>query len=233
MAPVRRNCLECAVSRTDCFCRLTSEALLGLQAAGRRIRLEAGQRLLYEGDQADSVYVICQGTVKLTTSSPDGRLMIVRIAGPGDVVGLAAVLKGTGHRVAAETLERCEVKSIERTEFLQFMERFRDVNRNATVAMATEYENAVLSARRLALSGSAAGKLAAVLLDWGRMGDRSEGEAIEFRMPLSHEELGSMAGLSRETVTRLLSKFRREGLLELEGERMILRQPEKLEALYC
>lgn len=230
MAPVGRNCLTCVVRGTDCFCRLPSEALLDLQSLGNHMRFAAGERLLHEGYSADRVYVVCQGRIKLTASSPEGRVLIVRIAGPGDVLGLAAALKGTMHKVAAETLEPCEVKAMGRVQFLEFMERFREVSRNVTTSVALEYEGAMLSARRLALSGSAAGKLASVLLEWGRMGH--EDEAMEFRMPLTHEELGSMAGLSRETVTRLLGRFSREGLLEQVGDRMVLREPEKLELLY-
>ncbi len=56
---------------------------------------------------------------------------------------------------------------------------------------------------------------------------------LRFRMPLTHEELGHMAGISRETTTRLLGKLKGEGLLEIEGERMVLRSPAKLEHLYC
>ena len=83
----------------------------------------------------------------------------------------------------------------------------------------------------LALSGSASSKLASVLLEWGRMGGGAG--ALEFRMPLTHEELGNMAGLSRETVTRLLAKFRREGMVKQKGETMALPQPEVMERKYC
>lgn len=231
MVPARRNCLDCAVSKTDCFCSLTNEALSELRSTGRNLLFEEGERLLHEGHASESVYVICSGRAKLTASSPDGRLLIVRIAGPGDLLGLAAVLKGQRQNVSAEALEPCEVKSIERSEFFRFMEHFRDAGRNAIISVALEYENALLSARRLALSGSAAGKLAGVLLDWGRMGHVAGDKAMEFRMPLTHEELGSMAGLSRETVTRLLAKFRRERLVDQQGERMTLLSPAGLEAL--
>jgi CRP/FNR family cyclic AMP-dependent transcriptional regulator len=232
MAREGRNCINCTVRGPDGFCRLTSEVLQDLQAIGRPMRFEAGERLLHEGFRAEQVYVVCQGTIKLTASSPEGRLLIVRIAGPGDVLGLAAALKGTTHKIAAETLEPCEVKAIGRVEFLELMSQFHEVSRNAVMSVALEYEGAMLSARRLALSGSAAGKLASVLLDWGRMGQGSGDRPMEFRMPLTHEELGSMTGLSRETITRVLSRFRREQMVEQTGERMILREPGKMEALY-
>ena len=93
----------------------------------------------------------------------------------------------------------------------------------------------LLTARRLATSSSAAGKLATALLDWGRMGLASDLQStpISFPMPLTHEELGSMTGLSRETVTRLLTKFRKEGLVELKQQHVTLPKPATLESLYC
>ncbi|MEI9981689.1 MAG: Crp/Fnr family transcriptional regulator [Edaphobacter sp.] len=230
--PAGRNCLTCVVRETDCFCSLPTDALVELQAVGRHVRFVAGEIVLNEGFAAERVYVVCRGRIKLTASSPEGRLLLLRIAGPGDVLGLAAAMKGTSHKVSAEALETCEVKAIGRVEFLEFMERFREVSRNTVKSVVSEYEGALLSARRLALSSSAAGKLASVLLDWGRMGS-SAGEAMTFRMPLTHDELGSMAGLSRETVTRLLARFRREDLVEQEGDQMVVREPEKLERLYC
>ena len=74
--------------------------------------------------------------------------------------------------------------------------------------------------------------VSSVLLDWGKMGDNPSGSPISFRMPLTHEELGNMAGLSRETVTRTLTKFRNDGLVEQHGERMVLLNPAAMELRY-
>jgi CRP/FNR family transcriptional regulator len=233
MTPFGRNCLTCAVRGADCFCSLPDEALRELQAIGTYVRFGDGESVLREGDWADRVYVVCQGSIKLTASSAEGRLLLVRIARPGDVLGLAEALKEINYQVAAEALEPCEAKVVGRAEFFSFMDRFRDVSRNAARAVALEYEGAMVSARRLALSGSAASKLAGTLLELGQTGESNGQESLAFRMPLTHEELGSMAGLSRETVTRLIAKFKQEGLLEREGERMILPQPAKMRELYC
>jgi CRP/FNR family transcriptional regulator len=130
-------------------------------------------------------------------------------------------------------LEVCELKAIDRAEFLSFLQAFNEVGHNSAETLAVEYESAVLSARRLALAGSAASKLASTLLEWGRLRSHDAGKPIQFRMPLTHEELGNMAGLSRETVTRLLGKFRKEGLLDQDGPQMTLREPGRMKQLYC
>ncbi len=232
MQSVVQNCVTCPVRGPHCFCNLSPVTVQELQTIGSRVRLGVGETVLQEDSMADRVYVVCRGKVKLTASSADGKLLIVRIAGPGDVLGLTSLLNNVRHKVTAETLEICDLKAIGRADFLAFMESSRDVGRSAAVSIAWEYEGVLLTARRLATSSSAAGKLATALLDWGRM-DAANGESMAFRMPLTHEELGSMTGLSRETVTRLLGKFRRERLVELDGGRMVLPAPAKMESLYC
>jgi CRP/FNR family transcriptional regulator len=212
---------------------------------GTEVQYAERERLLEEGSDPERVCVVCRGMVKLSTSSPDGGMLLLRLAGPGDVLGLASVVKGTAYEATAEALEDCEVRVIPRREFVDFMNKFREVSWNSTETIAREYGSVVLSARRLALSGSATAKLARVLLDWGRTSakggaDRSErsgkkvaNSELRFRMPLTHEELGQMAGISRETTTRILGRLRREGLVVIDGERMLLRSPERLEKLYC
>jgi CRP/FNR family transcriptional regulator len=250
---LRRSCEECTVTGAHCFCSLNRDALGHLDQMGTEVRYTAGERVVEEGAAAERICIVCHGTLKLTTSSRAGRLLLLRILGPGDVLGLASALKGTPYEATAEALETCDVRIIARTDFLHFVENFKGVGLSTAEAVAREYGSAVLSARRLALSGSAAGKLASVLLDWGRMSRgpvsnhageagaaaRAPGKkalveaALRFRMPLTHEELGHMAGISRETATRVLTKLKGEGLVEMEGERMVLQAPERLERLYC
>lgn len=263
---IRRSCAECMVRGAQGFCSLDGNALRGLNRIGTQVRFRERETLLAEGARPEHVYVVCEGTVKLTTSSRDGRLLLLRVAGAGDVLGLAAALKSSGYEATAVALEECEVRVISRGDFMRFMQEFDGVARNSAAAVAGEYGSAVLSARRLALSGSAAGKLASVLLDWGRLAagrrvmaarecdvgvdqavsalasesargsavmEEEDDGALRFRMPLTHEELGQMAGVSRETATRVLTQLKLERLLEVDGEMMVVRSPERLEKLYC
>lgn len=224
---LRRNCLTCVVKGPDCFCHLPADALGSLQNLGRPLRLQRGERIVYEDSAGDHVYLVCEGQLKITASSADGKMLILRLAQPGDVLGLAAALHGARNKVAAEALEACEVKAVAREEFLRFAERFQTVSRNTSLAAVADYESAVLSARRLALSGSATAKLASLLVEFAEMN-----ASHEFSMPLTHEELGSMAGLSRETVTRLLARFRRDGLVTQERGRMALLDVTRLQNLF-
>ncbi len=222
---------------TQGFSTLSANALRDFDSLGICRHRARHAILFHEGLPADHIHVLCSGRVKVTSSSSNGRLFLLRVAGPGDILGLAALDEHAVHRVSAETISPCITKSIPRTEFIRVMKTNPDLSLIAARAIAREYQSAFLSARRLALHTSAAGKLASTLLDWARADDGSHCPTpanlpISFHMQLSQEDLGSMAGLSRETVSRLLTRFRREGLVYQSDDRMTLNNPSRLEARY-
>jgi CRP/FNR family transcriptional regulator, cyclic AMP receptor protein len=154
------------------------------------------------------------------------------------VIGLDALSVAARYHITAVTLGPSTILSIPRLDFLNMMHNSIEVTLGISIAIARDYNAAFLSARRLGLSISAAGRLANALLDWARIDHLDQSPAhsnlpISFPMPLTHEELGNMAGISRETVTRLLSKFRREGLIDQYDQQMVLHHPDRLENRYC
>jgi CRP/FNR family cyclic AMP-dependent transcriptional regulator len=221
------RCSSCEHRTHRMFCNLSETALADFDAIGVQMLLAKGVILFREHDPGDSVLVICSGQVKLSCSSREGRTLILKIAVPGDVLGLGAVISGSRFEVTAETIEPVHVKKIRRSDVIGFFERHGEASMHA---LSEEYKSAFFDARRLALSGSAAGRLASVLLDWGRAASCGKSE-MRFTMALTHEDLASLAGTSRETVTRTLSKFKREKLIQIHGSSLHILAPERLAQL--
>jgi len=235
MQPLSRStaavrCNDCAHRTHRMFCNLSAVALADFDAIGVQLVLAKGTFLFREHDPGDSVHVICSGQVKLSCTSREGRTLILKIAVPGDVVGLGAVISGSRFEVTAETIEPVQVKKIRREEIIRFFERHGEASMHAAKALSEEYKSAFFDARRLALSSSAAGRLASVLLDWGRAASCGQAE-MRFTMALTHEDLASLAGTSRETVTRTLSKFKKEKLIQIRGSSLHILAPERLAQL--
>jgi CRP/FNR family transcriptional regulator len=180
------------------FCNLTPEALRDYDGIGIMMSHARGAKLFTEGDPARNVFVICFGQVKISSTSRDGKTMILKIAGPGDVMGLSAVLANVPHEVTAEAIEPCQVKTVRKQEFVDFLGRHGIASMHAAQSLSGEYLTVFHDAKRLALSGSAAGRLARLLLDWGRASANGKPE-IRFTMALTHEEIANMAGTSRES----------------------------------
>lgn len=200
--------------------------------------LAANDIILREGYPADHVFLLCSGQAKVLTSSSDGRLLILRTAYAGEILGLEAVLGTSAYCVTTQASSPCTVISLAREDFLSIMEAYPQVSQSALQTLARDFSCAVLAARRLALSPSAAGKLACALLDWTQAHQPGESRAqehlpIHFPAHVTQEELGSISGLSRETVCRVIAQFRREGLIHPNRRYITLVDPDRLEGLYC
>ena len=201
LSPARpvRDCGNCELRSLRMFCNLDTEALSDFNSIGVQANLPKGATLFREDGPSIGVFVICTGQVKLSCTSREGRILILKIAMPGDVLGLGAVISGSTYEVTAETIEPTQIKSIRREDFLSFIQKHGEASLHAAKSLSEEYKAAFFDARRLALSGSAAGRLAGVLLDWGRAASCGKPE-MRFTMALTHEELANLVGSSRETV---------------------------------
>jgi CRP/FNR family cyclic AMP-dependent transcriptional regulator len=229
-APSTDSCKDCTLRGLRMFCNLREDALQHLDRIGVQVRYPPRANIFQQGENARALHVLCSGHVKLSTTSREGKTMILKIAWPGDVLGLSALLSQGEYEVTAETLEPCQVKTLRRDEFLAFIDGFSEVGRHSLESMAHEYQAAFRDARRLSLAASAASRLANVLLEMAQNAACGKTE-MRFTMALTHEELGNLAGLSRETVTRLLGKFQREELLTIKGSSITITDANRFSTL--
>ncbi len=225
------GCANCEHRPLRMFCNLGEPALADYAAIGVESNYPRGITLFHEDARSSEVYIICTGQVKLFCTSREGKTLILRIAMPGDVLGLGAVISGTTYEVTAETIEPTQVKNIQRDEFLQFLQKHGEGSLHAAKALSEDYKAAFFDARRLALSGSVAGRLAGVLLERGKTAASCGKFEMRFTMALTHEELGNLVGTSRETITRLLTRFKKESLIEMRGSSILITAPKSLERL--
>jgi CRP/FNR family transcriptional regulator len=212
------------------FCNLAPLALADYDTIGTNVSLLSGASLFREGDPGERVFVLCSGHVKLSCTSREGRTMNLKIASPGDVIGLGAVVSGSPYEVAAQTMDPVSVKIVRRADFLAFLAREGEASLHAAQSLAQEYKTAFSEARRLALSGSVSARLAGILLDWGRAAACGKPE-MRFTMALTHDDLASFAATSRETITRTLGKLQKDKVIAVRGSSIHVLSPERLAAL--
>ncbi len=190
-----------------------------------------GHIMFSQGQKPRGVSIVCVGEVKLTRSSSNGKTLLVRIAKPGDVLGLSAALAKTVYEVTAETLEYTQVKTFRREDFLLFLKHHVDGALNAADSLNTEYRAALADACRLALSDSISSRMAHLLLELAMEGDPVHEAHPVVVMSLTHEEIAAMLGSSRESVTRVLNEFKRKHIISVEGHRIRILRKYALEAL--
>jgi CRP/FNR family transcriptional regulator len=178
-----------------------------------------GALLFSEGERARGIFMICDGRVKLTTTSAEGRTLIARIAGPGDVLGASATLLDTSYETSAEVLDPSHVTFLGREAF-RGMATAADAALQIARELSATYEAIQRDLRRMALAQTTTERLASFLLDWcERSGEPGPG-GVRIHVGFTHEELGQMIGTTRETVTRILSALKRKNLVTVHGATM-------------
>jgi CRP/FNR family transcriptional regulator len=111
-----------------------------------------GQVLFSEGQSARGVFVLCQGRVRLSISSGEGRRITFRIASPGETLGLSAVLSGKPHELRAEALDNCRVALVQRKDLLRFLRENRAACERILQVLADDLELAYLRVRQFGLA---------------------------------------------------------------------------------
>ena len=225
------SCLLCKARKPGWFCNLSRQSLADLEAMSTHTVLPMGNILFAEGQASRSVSVVCAGQVKLTRSSKDGRTLLVKIARPGDVLGLSAALSKMPYEVTAQAIERTQLTTFEKQDFLNFIQHHAEGSLHAAESLSNEYRSALSDASRLALSTSIAGRVAHLLLELVVENETTQDAQPKIHMPLRHEDLASMLGSSRESITRVLNRLRRDGVISIEGTGMTILRKEALEFL--
>ncbi len=224
------NCLDCPQAGKHAFCDLSACSRSFLEANSIPMEYRRGNILFREGDESGAVFVICSGRVKVSATSREGRTLILRIASAGDVLGIGAALRGEEYEVTAEAIEPCQVRVLRTKLFKQMLLEYGDASLGAARALAEDYRAAFDEACLVALPGSPAARLARLLLEWSANAKREAPNSV-VTMPLTHDELASMAATTRETVTRTLGRFRKEKLISTHGVVLNVLQPAALERL--
>jgi CRP/FNR family transcriptional regulator len=227
------GCSACANRRPGWFCAFGSSVLADLELATSTISLPAQASLFNQGEESRRLYLICSGYLKLTANgSVNDRHMIVRIAGPGSILGLYAVLSHGVYEVSAESLTTAQLRPVERDRFLGFLRTHKGAQMRALQCICQEYRFALQDACRIALTATVAARLGILLLELScQIGEHLDGDVIRFPMLLTHEEMASMTCTTRETVTRTLGQFRKEGWISIEDSLVTVRHPERLRSL--
>lgn len=222
------NCENCKLRSNGFFCQLSGGALKDLDAIKFSSVYPEGAVLFMERQTARGVYILCEGQVKLSISSSEGKTLILRIAKAGEVLGLVSALAGTPHEVTAETLRPAQVAFIPRDAFLRFVAKHPEAYPIIATQLGAQYRVACEQVRNLGLSASAPEKLAKFLLDFAVSGQQTK-EGTRIKLPLTHEEIAEFIGTTRETVTRTLSEFKSQHLVELHGSTLLIEDRQALE----
>ena len=159
------GCAACSNRRPGWFCSLGARSWPTSSSSPAPFRLPAQASLFTQGEDARCLYLICSGYLKLTAGRAQDRQMIVRVAGPGSMLGLYAVLSHGVYEVSAESLTPAQLRPVERDRFLSFLRNHKEAQMRAVQCICQEYRFALQDACRIALAETVAGRLGRLLLE--------------------------------------------------------------------
>jgi CRP/FNR family transcriptional regulator, cyclic AMP receptor protein len=189
-----------------------------------------GAVLFAEGQASRGIFIVRAGRVKLSVCGSDGRTLILRIAEPGNLLGIAAVICDREYEATAETQQPSEVTFVRRADLLRLMRVHGEVALWVTQHLSQDYTSTCREIRDLMLSDCASEKLARLLVSWLDHNHDSK-QPGQVKMALTHEEIGQMIGTSRETVSRLFAGFKKQHLIEQNGATLVIPNRAALESL--
>ena len=216
-------------------CPLPDAALLQLFHGNDGIKLTSihprGGVLFVEGQPGDGVYLLRTGRAKVSISSAAGKTVILRIAQPGSLLGVNSVIKDVPHEVTVETLERCRIDFISRSDFMKALAKTDPALVGVAHTLGNELSEVFDHLRSLLLSQSAAERLVRLLLKWCDEEGESGPEGVRVNSGLTHEEISQIICTSRETVTRLFAELRKSHNVVFSGHAIFVRDRRALESL--
>ncbi len=212
-----------------CFlCELSKGSLLDFDAIALTSFHPQGAKLFAQGQHPQGVFILCSGRAKLVIDSRSGR-SLMRIADQGEILGLSATLAGHPYESSAEMLDAGQVNFIRRDHFLNFLNNQPEVSLRVARHLSNAYIAVHEQMRALVLADSVAEKLAKLLLYWCNKNGRQTEHGIDLKLSLKHGEIAQMIGVSRETVSRLLSEWRNSGIIQLKGSSLCIKDKAALE----
>lgn len=229
MAKVEFNiaCTLCEHLKDSLFNGLEPEDLNKINLHKTCIQYKKGQNIFYEGTRPTGLYCMNAGKVKVFKNNVQGKEYIVYLAKPGDFLGYRSLLSEEFYGATATVLEDAKICFIPKENFFEVLQKNPVFMRKVVKAVC--HEMGIMEERMAELAHkSVRERLAANLImlkeTYGMEGEGS----VLIDLALSREDMASIVGTATETVIRLLSEFKADGLISFEGKKIRVVDAKKL-----
>ena len=229
------DCLKCAFREQNLFCDLPREALYSAAAILKRPPfIPRGHCCAWKASLPEAFLCYAPAAPSSPLHPVKAKSMILRVAEPGEVLGLTAAVANSPYEATVETLEPSQANFIAQADFVRFLQEFPDVGLKVAKQLTHNCKCAYDEIRSLGLSNSVPEKLAKLILRWAEhpleLSSKKPNETA-LRVTLTQEEIAQFIGTSRETVSRVLTGFRRKGFIRVKGATWTITNRRALENL--
>jgi len=194
------------------FRDLDAAALDRLGRYAKVSRVKRGTRILSKGDPGTSLLAVVSGTVRMSSSSAEGRSALLNLIGAGEIFGEIAVLDGNARSTDAIANTNCEILTIDRRDLMPFLRDQPDLAMRFIELLCARLRWTSEQVEQLILQNLSARLAGAVV----RLADRQPGKAASRTIDATQQQLSEMVGISRESTNKQLVAWAAKGWLRLD-----------------
>jgi CRP/FNR family transcriptional regulator, nitrogen oxide reductase regulator len=200
-----------------------------LQVAASR-RVQSNGFFFHQGEPAIACYVLVEGEVKLTQVTVDGHQMLVRFVTSGGTFGIIAILPDSVYTLSAQAAHDCTALQWEGRVLTQTAKQSPQIALNA-LGLVTEHFRQTLDRYQEVVNERVERRLARLLLRLARQLAQKTEHGLLIDLPLSREDMADMTGTTLYTVSRILSRWERQGYLETGKRQLLIHSPHAFVAI--
>ena len=216
-----------SLDKSEIFNGLSSQQFADVIKEGRRIILSPKNMLFSQGDPAISCFFVNQGRLKLTKLNEQGKEVILRYIGTGELTAAIAVLKNWEYPVTAESVEKTEITGWDKPTMMQLMHRYPDISINLLGIILERIDD--MQHRYLEVCTEHVDqRIARSLLRLMRRAGSKTGEGILIDIALSRQNIADYSGTTLYTVSRTLSAWEKNGWIRSRREQITVTNPHAL-----
>lgn len=219
---VPRDEVATALGAAGIFAGLSPEELSLLASHAVRKHLAAGELLFQEGDTCRGLHIIARGKLRIFKSSPSGRQQVLAVEGPGGSVAELPVFDGGPYPASAAAAEEAQILFISRDDFRRLCLQRPEVALKILAVVGARLRRLVGIIEELSFS-TVRQRLVAMLVQLAQSDGQRTAHGIELQLPGTHLELAQQLGTVRELVSRNLTRLQAEGLVQVEGHHIVVR----------
>jgi CRP/FNR family transcriptional regulator len=214
-------CELCLIRKHSMFSDLSEQHLCSITANKNNISHKKGQILFYEGTRPLGVFCISSGIVKVFKTGSNGKEQIIRLAQRGDFLGYSSLIGEETYNNSASIVSDAKICFVPKETFLNILSEDTGFHKKITKALCQDLgivESQLTNATQKSIRERLAFTLLKLSDTYGLEGE----ENSKIDIILTREEIAGMVGTATETVIRLLSEFKKDGQIELQGKKIII-----------
>ncbi len=215
------------LKRCDLFERLSDDQIRRVESCSRVRKFDRNCPVYLPADESDAVYLLASGRIKICHLTTDGKESILTFIEPGELFGELAIFDPGPRDEYVEAIEPSTVVLIPREAMQQLVEEHPNVSLGITKLFGLRRKRIERRLKQL-LYLSNRERLTHLLLELAEQYGTPNGDGIVLSIKLSHQDLASVIGSTRETVTVVLGQLQVEGVVKLGRQRIVLLKPERL-----